>query len=642
MFEAKQNHSSSLKLQKFSVMNSKSIFTEDFSSGTFPPSGWSIVGEGQDNWDAVDFNYAGGTPPEAVLEYWPEFNGISRLVTSAIATSGYDVLMLEFKHNLMDYSGGYTIKVETTTDGITWNEVWSHDAAGNTGAEIKQITIANDDVGSDNFQMAFTFDGASMNLDYWFIDDIILGEPASVDVAVASIDIPSYMEEDTTIVPTTTVQNLGVEEATFNVTFEILNESAVIYSEIIQVVDLTASESETIEFSTWNAIPGNIEARVSTDLENDEVPENDTLIFNAVVEAIVLEPANNLEGTQNVQIGEDVVLNWESPHELFFEGFEGEYLPAGWSKFNLDGGTGWEQIEVGLEYPPGWSIGGPITACPYGSNFQAYASWSTGGDPLSDQWLVTPLVTVNEGDRLNFWLGVYLENWSEYVEVLLSTTDPDDPAAFTTVIDSIDILPVIPAPGWVKYSYDLSDFVAEGTPVYIAFRETVADNYNEGNATSLDNIYIGPGYAVTGEFLGYNIYQKYNDDDYMILAFTSDTTYTHTIDSEGISSYYVTAVYTLGESLPTDEFVVDILTGINENLENSLRLYPQPASEVVSIESDYSLESITIFNISGQQVWAQFTRDNKMEINISTFQPGVYFVNVFSHDQFITKKLVIE
>jgi hypothetical protein len=27
-----------------------SIFVEDFSSGVFPPAGWSIVGDGQENW----------------------------------------------------------------------------------------------------------------------------------------------------------------------------------------------------------------------------------------------------------------------------------------------------------------------------------------------------------------------------------------------------------------------------------------------------------------------------------------------------------------------------------------------------------------------------------------------------------------
>ena len=44
-----------------------SIFTEDFSSGTFPPAGWAILGDGAENWSESATAEAGGTPPEAML-----------------------------------------------------------------------------------------------------------------------------------------------------------------------------------------------------------------------------------------------------------------------------------------------------------------------------------------------------------------------------------------------------------------------------------------------------------------------------------------------------------------------------------------------------------------------------------------------
>ena len=87
------------------------VFTEDFSSGTFPPAGWTVVGEGAENWQENMANNAGGEAPEAMLNWSPSFVGNSKLVTSEIATSGYSSLLLDFKHYVNDYGGGYTVLV---------------------------------------------------------------------------------------------------------------------------------------------------------------------------------------------------------------------------------------------------------------------------------------------------------------------------------------------------------------------------------------------------------------------------------------------------------------------------------------------------------------------------------------------------
>jgi hypothetical protein len=830
-----------------------SIFTEDFSSGIFPPAGWTIQGEGEDNWFLSATNIAGGIEPEATMIYYPDFTGVSRLVTPQIATSGYNELVLEMKHYLDDFLGGYTVKIETTSDGITWNEIWSELVQGDIGPEGLQFIIDNNDVGSDNFQLAFTFDGPSYNVNTWNIDDIALSENLSYDAAVTSIDIPSTMGAGDVYEPAAVVKNNGFETITFNVTFEILDDGTPFYSEEITVSDLASFESYSITFPSWLAVAGSFEAKVTANLPNDENPENDSMtkdidavavlfedfesvvvpqipedwykivnstnsyanvrsfenqgvddskcvklvnvddlgaelllispplnegaankylqfhswsygselsvgtmtdptdistyselvvldintanimeeyevyfsdytgtdehiafkgIFNntagdialdniaidylqpclspsdmnaseitqtsallewvengeasewrieygemgftpggnamintdenpylleglepgtyydfyiqadcdggsisnwvgphsfatlcnasvsvpyvedfeevslpfmppcnaventngdawqwissdthpfsgenhAVIEpndalqmddwffspglelvggetyfvnfyytsdsdsnseslevkfgteansasmssepvfedmmfaynnvyqlvnasftpdedgiyhigwhgfsdpgnssiyiddisiemkvdSSELEAPSNLTGPAEVQYNEDIILNWEAPSTPsanFFEGFEGDFLPDGWSKFNLDGGTGWQALEVGTSPIPGWS-GGTATACPDGGLQQAFATWLTGGDPLSDQWIVTPQLTYSEGDTLSFWMGIYRDDWTEHLEVLISTTVPDDPAAFNIVVDIIDI-----------------------------------------------------------------------------------------------------------------------------------------------------------------------------------------------------------
>jgi hypothetical protein len=139
----------------------------------FPPAGWTTIGGS--NWQGSSSNNAGGAAPEAHFYWSPSTNGIQRLVSDEINTSGATELTYEFKHYLDDYSGGYEIRVETTSDGQNWNTVWSQTPTGNIGPETVDGSITNGDVGSPTFQIAWVFDGNSFNLDHWYVDDVLLG-----------------------------------------------------------------------------------------------------------------------------------------------------------------------------------------------------------------------------------------------------------------------------------------------------------------------------------------------------------------------------------------------------------------------------------------------------------------------------------
>jgi len=143
---------------------------------TFPPTGWATTStSGQINWGGNNSNNAGGTAPEADFYYSPSTTGIQRLITMELNTTGSSTLALEFKHYLDDYSGGYSLRVETTSDGANWNTVWEINPTGNVGPETLDLDITTPDVGSSTFQLAFVFDGDSYNLDHWYLDDVILG-----------------------------------------------------------------------------------------------------------------------------------------------------------------------------------------------------------------------------------------------------------------------------------------------------------------------------------------------------------------------------------------------------------------------------------------------------------------------------------
>lgn len=172
-----------------------------------------------------------------------------------------------------------------------------------------------------------------------------------------------------------------------------------------------------------------------------------------------------------------------------YESFEIAVPPTGWTKANPDGGSGWAKIADGTSPLPGWN-GGTMTVPAGGGNNAAYCTWNTGGSSRNDQWLITPAVTIETGNELKFWMYHYSSTYKDNLEVLLSTTDANT-SSFTTNIHTFTDLQDSP---WTEYTYDLSAYV--GQTVYFAFRDVVADNYNDGGFLAIDLVQIGSREAI--------------------------------------------------------------------------------------------------------------------------------------------------
>ena len=145
------------------------LISEDFA--TFPPTGWSTTGG--TNWQGNSSNSAGGTSPEARFNWSPDTTAEQKLITSTVNTSGMTSLTLEFKHMIDHYGDTYSMRVETSSNGSTWNTIATYPAQ-NLAATTESLTISNSDVGSSTFRVAFVFDGRSYNINYWYIDDVVL------------------------------------------------------------------------------------------------------------------------------------------------------------------------------------------------------------------------------------------------------------------------------------------------------------------------------------------------------------------------------------------------------------------------------------------------------------------------------------
>ena len=74
---------------------------------------------------------------------------------------------------------------------------------------------------------------------------------------------------------------------------------------------------------------------------------------------------------------------------------------------------------------------------------------------------------------------------------------------------------------------------------------------------------------------------------------------------------------TLGGCLGNEEFVI-----------NSIKLYPNPVVDIVTISSTEMMTNIEVVNILGQIVFSKSVNENETTIDMSRYSSGSYIVRV--------------
>lgn len=78
---------------------------------------------------------------------------------------------------------------------------------------------------------------------------------------------------------------------------------------------------------------------------------------------------------------------------------------------------------------------------------------------------------------------------------------------------------------------------------------------------------------------------------------------------------------------------------------NSIRIYPNPAKNLLVLENinaNVAIKTITISNIQAQVVYKTTTTENKININTSTLPNGVYSIQYKTNKEFVTQKIIIQ
>lgn len=97
----------------------------------------------------------------------------------------------------------------------------------------------------------------------------------------------------------------------------------------------------------------------------------------------------------------------------------------------------------------------------------------------------------------------------------------------------------------------------------------------------------------------------------------------------GISSYSdVVNIYTAGYTLSTDNVVLS---------ETEFSIYPNPASDVITIKGLKKVKSVKVYNLLGKEFPARINNDHT--ININNFKKGIYIILI---NNMFKKKIIIK
>jgi hypothetical protein len=123
------------------------------------------------NWGANATANAGGVTPEMRLNWTPAVTAEVMLITPQLAPAvAGEEWTVSFDHYLDFYGGAYTLKLQSSNDGVTWTDEWSVvDPGANVGPE--SITV---DLGVKNgpFYLAWVGSGNTFNINYWYVDNV--------------------------------------------------------------------------------------------------------------------------------------------------------------------------------------------------------------------------------------------------------------------------------------------------------------------------------------------------------------------------------------------------------------------------------------------------------------------------------------
>lgn len=567
------------------TQRSTELFNEDFSSGV-PPTGW-IIDDMAAQWSQEASANAGGTAPEAQLS-WVSGTHTTRLISPETDLTGISTVLFSFNHFLNDYSGsGYTIGVATRSGGGAWADVWTVNPTGDIGPETKDLILTGGDVGASDFQVCVYLSGNMYNFDYWYIDDLILIQPDAIDMAMESINMPTYAEAGDVYIDCT-FKNVGLSTVTsVDVNYQI--DGGTVITETLGGLNLQTTDAYNHTFAApWSASAGDYTLDVWVSNVNGSGDDDDT---SNDAKSMILSIAS--QSTQNLPL-----------FESFTSSTCGPCAPFNTNVFN----------PFMIDHPDDIAV------------IKYQMSWPAPGDPY---------YTEEGGVRRGFY-GVsfvpdlYTGGYQTATNVGAVNAAFNSESAISSFFTMTNTLEV--SGDNVTVNVTIMPYISVDMRVHIAIieKQTLNNTGNNGE-TSFEHVMM----------------KMLPDANGTLVSFVSGAN-TVINESFDMSSTYVEEMSDLlavvfiqddsTKQIMQASFNGQPLEITDNNLQN-VSFYPNPSNGYITIETDRGLQ-ITIHDILGKKVYSKNVISNET-LNLTHLNNGMYLVNMNDGENQVTKKLII-
>lgn len=329
---------------------------------------------------------------------------------------------------------------------------------------------------------------------------------------------------------------------------------------------------------------------------------------HAIIEDPDCSPATNVQATAN---GSNVNITWTAPaakgREVLisedFEGYEhvGYTAPNDWFIYITENEDGDQWVTYDLN-GINWATAHSGTGVMASFSF-LWGGWNLVFDP--DTYLVTPLV---EGATQVKYYITCRPSSPDHYSVMISKTGKNK-EDFETIFEEV------PEIEGNEFTWQERTLELPAGTKYIAFRHY--DSAGNG-VIFLDDVTVYGGNPVND----YTYTVTKNGVE--IATELTETTYTDTNVPAGTHDYCVEVVYADCTSTPA----CATISGINNEVAtNSVRIYPNPASDVINIEGDFT--NTTMYNSLGQIVK---TVVNNGQIDVRSLENGIYYLTITGSD----------
>lgn len=652
------------------AQNRAGLISENFDDSNMP-SGWTISGLGQGNWSISASNKAGGDANELMLYWSPQFNGISRVVTTPVDLTGISEVVISFKHYLDNYDGAHTIGIATSSDnGNTWNDAWSQSYSSSGQYNISQV-VTTPDMGNSNVLFCLFYSGNAYNINNWYFDNIEIFSQENLDASLSSIKVPSMSGAGNKEIAFQ-VKNMGIStiesvEVEYEIEgFDPVTETFSINIPSLETTELSFSESVSLIPGTYHLSINIVSVNGTTDDElNNNSMEKDLMIALGAAQRIpMIEHFSSSTCGPCVSVNQQMLnLTNNNPGKYTYTKYAMDW-PGSGDPYNTDEGDV-RRNYYGVSAVPQTFLDGAD---------QGFAAVTQGA--LDDAYNTPSFANIRgafnvEGNTINviadFMSYVDMTNVRAFVSVNEKTTtgnvggngESEFHHIMMTMFDNPNGHEISINAGEyhrLELSYDMSStHVEEMSDLEVSlwlqdlstkemYNSHFAYDYTD-HCYPVQNLNISNEESTVvvtwdapeaGTPTAYNVFVN----NELVAENTTDLSYSFNAEN----ALYIAEVVAMYDNDRSSVGVVqtfNLTVDVNEYQENTYNIYPNPADNYVRIVGD-NIRTVNIYNCLGALVDSFEINDNNLEISTSKYNTGIYFINIQQNNgETSTKKLVI-